>query len=123
MDIPRFYYLLVPLALLLVFFNGLISKDIHDWTPSLKARIGLYLLVWLFPVAGFYLANRIGDLGWFQRKTDSGGDGVVSGGFLGIDAVFNPGARHVIEVREKQKSGLRQEYKKSDDKDKNTNRD
>ena len=119
MESPIYYVFLALFALCLVFFNCLISKDIHEWIPSIRKQTGLYLLVWLLPVIGFYLANKLGNLGWFTHQRSENGNSVISGGLFEMDSFFNPGAKHSIEVIEKQKSGLYQQNKQSDDENKN----
>lgn len=120
MESPIYYVFLSLITLFLVFFNGLLSKDIYEWTPSISKQVGLYLLVWFLPVIGFYLANKFGKLGWFtNRKTEIGGS-IISGGLLEMDSVFNPGAKHTIEIFEKQKYEMHQENIQSDDENKNT---
>ena len=119
---PGFYIFLTASILFVLFFNCLISRDINEWIPSLKERLGLYLLVWFFPIIGFFLANKIGNLGWFSNKKSSSGDGAISGGLLGLDEVFNPSTKHVIEVIEEQKSEIHEEQGHSDDKNKNSSK-
>ena len=117
-----FYILLTASVLLLVFFNCLISKDITEWIPSLKEKIGLYILVWFLPVIGFFLANRIGNLGWFSKKQSRSGETAITGGLLGLDEVFNPSTKYVVEAIEEQKSEIVEEQKHSDDNDKNSSK-
>ena len=100
---PAFTLLFI---ILLITFNSLISRDIYNWIPSVQRKLALLLLVWLVPVLGFFLANRLGNLGWFKKVKTKGGASVVSGGFLEADAVFNPAARHTIEMREKQQAEI-----------------
>ena len=115
-----FYIVLTAFTVLLLFFNCLISRDINEWIPTLKERITLYLLVWLLPVAGFFLANKFGKLGWFSTVYYEREESSVTGGLLGLDEVFNPSTKHVIETIEEHKSEIRQESGQSDDKDKNS---
>ena len=115
MDITKLYALLLFAALILAFFNCLISRDIYNWIPSIKKQLGLYLLVWFLPVVGLLLANKIGHFGWFKKKKNDGGSSVISGGFLGADSVLNPDAKHRIEMIEKQKSEIHHEHKQAGD--------
>lgn len=117
-----FYIVLTASVVFLLIFNCLISRDIHEWVPSLKTRISLYLLVWLLPVIGFFMANRIGRLGWFSNQATSSGEAGISGGLMGLDEVFNPSTKNVIETIEEYKSGIHEEQRQSDDKDKNSSK-
>ena len=121
MQVPSYAVFIVLFATGLVFFNSLISKDIYEWTPSLRKQIVLYLLVWLVPVLGFVLANNIGNLGWFKKRSTKNSGSVISSGFLEMDSVFNPGVRHTIEMIDKKDTELRQENKQADDENKNLN--
>lgn len=120
MQSPLFYVFLTLIALCLVFFNSLLSKDIYQWVPSIKKQIGLYLLVWLLPIIGFYLANKFGKLGWLIKRRSKKKGSVASGGFLEMDSFFNPSTQYTIEIIEQQKSDMYQEDKQSDDEYKNT---
>ncbi|ARN73779.1 hypothetical protein [Oceanicoccus sagamiensis] len=120
MENPIYYVFLTLIVLILVFLNCLFSKDIYEWVPSIKNQIMLYLLVWLLPIIGCYLANKMGGLGWFAKRKSEIGNAVISSGFMEMDSVFNPGVKHTIELVEKQKYGMYQEKSQSDDKDKNT---
>ncbi len=106
-------------TLFLVFFNVLLSKEIYYWVPSIKKKICLYLLVWLIPIVGIFLANKLGNLGLFRNRKSGGGTSAISGGFMQADSIFNPGRKHTIEIVEKQKSEVRREYKQADKEDKN----
>ena len=107
---------LIALSVLLMLFNSLLSKEIYYWVPSWKKKIFLYLLLWLVPIVGFFLANKIGDLQWFKPGKSKGGSASISGGLLQADSVFNPGAKNTIEMVEKQKADIVQEQIKSDNK-------
>ena len=100
------------------------SKEIYDWVPSARKQIILFFLVWFLPLIGIFFANKYGNLGLFDKQKSKNGDSAISGGFLLLHSIFNPGVKNTIEMVEKQKSDLKSEYKKSndgsDDKDKNT---
>lgn len=119
MELSGVFGLLLVLAIFLLLFNSLLSKEIYDWVPSTKKQILLYLLVWLVPIVGLILANKLGNLGWFRPRKSSGGNSAIAGGFMQADSIFNPGAKHTIEMIEEQKSELRREYQHADKDDKN----
>ena len=87
-----------------IFINSLLSKELYLWEPSLRKRILLILVVWLFPVLGAIIAYKSLDLDWFSstKKSSSNAQSNLSGGLLELDAIFNPGARHVIEQKQKE---------------------
>ena len=120
MENPVYYAFLTLAALCLMFFNCLLSKDIYEWTPSIRKQVGLYLLVWFLPIAGLYLANKFGNLGWFTKRKPEARGSTISGGLMEMDSFFNPGVKHTIEVIDKQKYGTYQEKKQSDDECKDT---
>lgn len=122
MENPQFYAFAGLFILLLVLLNSLITRDIHNWIPSIQKRVGLFLLVWLLPVLGFLLANKIGKLGWFKRESPQGGQSVIGRGFMEADSVLNPGVRHQIEMMDKQQSEIHYEDKQAGDSDSNTTR-
>lgn len=114
MENPEPIAFLILFLLLLIVFNGLMTRDIYNWVPLLKKQIGLYLLVWLVPVAGFFLANKLGNLSWFKREKSGGSQSAISGGFMEADAVLNPGTKHQIEMVEKSRSETHQEHQVRD---------
>ncbi|GAB1258387.1 hypothetical protein NBRC116494_28890 [Aurantivibrio plasticivorans] len=119
METPKIYFLLLVLSLSLVFFNSLMSKAIYDWVPSIKKQALLYALVWLIPIFGLFLANKFGNLGWFRTRKSTGGTSSIAGGFMQADSIFNPGAKHTIDMIEKQKAEIRHDYKLDDKTDEN----
>ncbi len=120
MDVSKVGGLLLFSFILLVFFNALITREIYNWVPSIKKQIGLYLLVWFLPVVGLLLANKLGNIGWFKKRSNSGSDSAVAGGRMEADSVLNPGAKHRIEMIEKQKSEIHHEHKQAGDKPNHT---
>ena len=83
MDNPKLYGILLLAILILLFFNIMLSRDIYNWVSSVKKQILLYLLVRLQPIVGFFLANKLGNLGWFNKQKENGGSSVISGGLRG----------------------------------------
>ena len=82
--------------------NIILSREVANWIPlSVPKRILLIAFIWLVPVVGFLVAYKVVGLHRSRKSSGEGGGGSVGGGaLLGIDAIFNPGARHVIEARE-----------------------
>ena len=113
MEFHKYYSLIAFTILVLTYFNLLLCKEIHDWIPSVKKQIALYMLVWFIPVIGLLLANKLGNLGWFNKRETEDGDSAVSGGFLQFHSIFNPGAKYTMEMKKQQKSGVMQEREKS----------
>jgi hypothetical protein len=107
--------LLLPLALILLFiFNLMFTKVILNWEPKASKQGGFLLILWLLPLLGMIYIYRKFDLRWFKGKSDSKGSGTVGMGFMEMDAIFNPSARHQIEARKEEKIERRQDVKKSE---------
>jgi len=81
-----------------------ISKDIHEWVPSLKKRLVLFLCVWFIPFIGIVVAYKILGLNWFTKESKStvSSQSSMSGAFLEVDAIFNPGKKYVAEAQKKE---------------------
>jgi len=92
------------IVLLHILMNAHISKEIHQWVPSLQKRLVLFLCVWFIPFIGVAIAYKTLDLDWFKQKSknSSSGQSSIGGAFLEVDAIFNPGQKHVIEAQQKE---------------------
>ncbi|WP_064435825.1 MULTISPECIES: hypothetical protein [Pseudoalteromonas] len=92
------------IAVFHILVNAHISKEIHQWVPSLQKRLVLFLCVWFIPVIGIAVAYKTLNLDWFKKKNKStvSGQSSVSGAFLEVDAIFNPGKKHVVEAQQKE---------------------
>lgn len=89
-------------------FSVILSREVMTWPRlSFVKRSFLLLAIWLIPVVGAVIAYKAVKLDWF-RKTTSGGS-VPANIFGEVDAAFNPGARHTMEVRQE----VRVEQRKS----------
>ena len=113
------YIVILTFALVLIFINCLMTRDLWSWVPPLKKRIGLTLAVWLLPILGLWLANKYGFLGWFKKRK-AGESSAIATGLMGMDSFFNPGMQHRMEIVEKRKSEVlrknkRGQKKESDD--------
>jgi len=97
--------------LLHLIVNVHLSKDILLWVPSLRKRILLLAIVWFIPVVGATVAYRSLNLSWFKKTSKKSGceQSMTSGAFLEVDAIFNPGQRHVIEAKQKEHVELKEE--------------
>jgi hypothetical protein len=87
-----------------ILVNAHISKEIHQWVPSLQKRFALYICVWFIPLIGITVAYKTLNLNWFKQKNKSAisAQSSVSGAFLEVDAIFNPGKKYVVEAQQKE---------------------
>lgn len=87
-----------------ILVNAHISKEIHQWVPSLQKRIALHLCVWFIPFIGISVAYKTLNLNWFKKKNKStvSSQSSMSGAFLEVDAIFNPGKKYVAEAQKKE---------------------
>lgn len=104
MDDVKLFSLGAAIALLHILINAHISKEIHQWVPSLRKRIILFICVWFIPFIGITLAYKALDLDWFKKKgtKSSSGQSAIGGAVLEVDSIFNPGQKHVIEEKQKE---------------------
>lgn len=99
-------HLMVSLFLLLLvvhlYVNIRLSSDIVGWVLEPRKRKVFLGLVWLLPVLGaLYVYRRVAPE-WFTPDADSGdGQSAVSSGLLGLETIFNPGARNIAEAQKK----------------------
>jgi len=87
-----------------ILVNAHISKEIHQWVPSLQKRLVLFLCVWFIPFIGITVAYKTLNLNWFKKKHKStvSSQSSMSGAFLEVDAIFNPGKKYVAEAQKKE---------------------
>ena len=92
------------IALLHILINAHISKEIHQWVPSLRKRMILFICVWFIPFVGVTIAYKALDLDWLKKKSTKSisGQSAIGGAFLEVDSIFNPGQKHVIEAKQKE---------------------
>ena len=93
---------LIAIAVLIHCGLGLfVSREILFWTHfSSPYKIFLTLLVWFIPGIGVITVYRLLRLSWFKKST--GENSVTGGVFLEMDSFVNSGAKHLIEMREKE---------------------
>ncbi|WP_448564502.1 hypothetical protein [Thalassotalea ganghwensis] len=84
--------------------NAHLSKEIYHWVPLLKQRLTLLLCLWLIPLIGIVFVYKYLDLAWFKPKSvrSSSEQQNVGSAFLEVDAIFNPGQKHVLEAQQKE---------------------
>jgi len=87
-----------------ILVNAHISKEIHQWVPSLQKRLVLFLCVWFIPFIGITVAYKTLGLNWFKKKNKStvSSQSSMNGAFLEVDAIFNPGKKYVAEAQKKE---------------------
>lgn len=117
MDITKLFALGTLIVVLHILVNAHISREIYQWVPSLQKRLALILCVWFFPFIGVATAYKTLNLDWFKRKSkcSSSGESSMSGAFLEVDAIFNPGKKYMIEAQKKETIEKREDgdmYKK-----------
>ena len=107
----------VLIVVLHTLVNAHISKEIHQWVPSLQKRLALLLCVWFIPFLGIAIAYKTLNLDWFKQKSKNSslGQSAMGGAFLEVDAIFNPGKKYMIEAQQKETIEKREDgdmYKK-----------
>jgi hypothetical protein len=70
--------------------------------PDARKRKIFFWLVWLLPFVGaLYVYRRLAP-DWFTPDRDSGdSQSFISSGLLGLESIFNPGARNINEANKK----------------------
>ena len=83
-----------------VFFGALLTKEVLFW-PRLSTikKFFLFFSLWFIPVLEAVISYKAVKLDWFRKASSR--SSAPGGALLDFDAVFNPGARHVIHVRQK----------------------
>lgn len=114
MDNTKLITILVSASIILVMLNLIFSKVIFDWELGTGRRIRLLALLWLLPVVGIVLISRMLKLGWFREAENSGAANGASFGLLELDSVFNPGARHVLEEKQREQTEQHRDGKLDD---------
>ena len=83
-----------------VFFGVLLTKEVIVWPRlSIIKRSFLLFSIWFIPILGAVISYKAVKLDWFRKASSR--SGAPGSALLDFDAVFNPGARHVIHVRQK----------------------
>lgn len=104
MDVTKLLPVIAAVVLLHILVNALLSKEILQWVPSIQKRIILFICVWFIPFIGIIIAYKALDLDWFRKKNkqSASGQGAIGGALLEVDAIFNPGQKHVVEAKQKE---------------------
>ena len=105
MDIQMTLIIGILTILPYLFINVQLSKEVLQWEPSLGKRTLLLLIIWCIPFLGAVFANKNLGLNQFKEKnkTSASEQGIASG-LLELDAIFNPGTRHIIEAKKKEET-------------------
>ena len=96
--------ILLSLLLIHVIASSLFSKTVLEMEPQSGRRFQLLALLWLAPIIGAAIVYKILKLHWFSNEDGSRRTGGVSFNFLEIDAIFNPGSKHVLEEKQRVKT-------------------
>lgn len=100
MPIEVIVLIAIIVGIIILIINSVLTYEAIQWIPfSPFKRFCICFLIWLLPVIGAAVAYKL--LGFKTFKGDSG----MGGAILGMDAIFNPQARHLIEYRQ-EKSAL-----------------
>ncbi len=94
-------FVVLPL-LAQLYVNIRLTHDISGWVPDARRRKAFFCLVWLLPVVGaLYVYRRLAPQ-WFTRDSDSRDiQSTAAAGLMGLDSIFNPGARNIAEVQKR----------------------
>lgn len=89
--------------------NLLLSREIFYWVPGWRIQAGYYTVLWLLPVVGPIVVWWRVQPGWFTRETGNADRMSMSSGLLALDAIFNPGAVHVLAAQKSSEITIRME--------------
>lgn len=99
--------LFIHLVIILVFIKFVIGRE-----PSNQKRAAYVFLLAIVPFLGALLVYKFLNLNWFRNEDGSKRAGAISIDFLELDAIFNPGSKHVLEERQRGKKKQNQNGKK-----------
>jgi hypothetical protein len=109
MPIEVIVLITIIVAIIMLIINSVLTYETIQWIPFPPVkRFAICCLIWLLPVIGAVIAYQL--LGFKTSKNDSG----LGEAILGMDAIFNPQARHLIEYRQ-EKSAVHASDKKEID--------
>ena len=109
MDNTKFITLFLVITFIHVIANLVFSKLILDSEPTVTRRSYLLAVLWLIPFLGIVFIYKTLDLNWFSNEDGSARTGGVSISFLEMDAIFNPGSKHVVEEQQREKMEVKKE--------------
>ncbi len=102
MDTQTKVVFISTLAFSLLFINVAKSHQVLQWQPSTAKKLGYLAIIWLLPLVGALMVHFLMDMNWINKKlqqqTDS--DTIAGDAMLGIDAIVNPGQRHVQQAKQ-----------------------
>src|SRR5687768_11106757 len=94
--------LLIAFILFHLYANIRLTGDVLGWVPDPRKRNIFLCLVWLLPVAGALHVYRTLAPEWFTPdNAESEGQSTMSAGLMGLDAIFNPSSRNIVEALKK----------------------
>tara|TARA_B100000315_G_C14368702_1_gene491923 strand:+ start:434 stop:817 length:384 start_codon:yes stop_codon:yes gene_type:complete len=108
-DSTKYITFFIVVIFIHVVVNVVFSKLILDWKPTGMKRIYMLATVWLIPVLGIFIIYKRLNLNWFSSEDGSKRTAGVSISFLEMDAIFNPGSKHVVEEQQREKTEVRKE--------------
>jgi len=114
-DSTKFITFFIVVIFIHVMVNVVFSKLILDWEPTSAKRIYMLATVWLIPVFGVFIIYKMLNLNWFRNEDGSKRTAGVAISFLEMDAIFNPGSKHVVEEQQREKMEVRKEGELTDD--------
>jgi hypothetical protein len=96
MDTSNSWMIFATIGFFPVLANLLLMKDVFEYFPFKRERLFLNILIWAIPFAGaFYVFRKIG---LEHYKTGDSSTSAVSVGLLGMDEIFNPGAKQKYSI-------------------------
>src|SRR5687767_2193448 len=96
MDTSNSWMIFATIGFFHVLANLLLMKDVFEYFPFSRERLFLNIVLWGIPFAGaFYVFRKIG---LEHYKTGDSSTTAVSVGLLGMDEIFNPGAKQKYSI-------------------------
>jgi hypothetical protein len=87
--------------------NLLLTKEIVDWIVEAKERVILIAFVWCIPFIG--AAYTFKKLGRDNYDSSSYGTSGVSAGLMGMDEIFNPSTKYIVEAQQEEHVEVRED--------------
>lgn len=104
---PQFWILFSLFTILHLIVNVLLTKEIVDWIVETKERVILIAFVWCIPFIG--AAYTFKKLGRDNYDSSSNGSSGVSAGLMGMDEIFNPGTKYIVEAKQEEHVEVRED--------------
>ncbi len=102
MDNQTTAILVSAISFSLLFINVLKSQQVWMWQPSTAKKISYWILIWMLPFVGAVLVHFLLGMNWINKKLEQQADSdtIAGDAMLGIDAIVNPGQRHVQQAKQ-----------------------